>query len=301
MVIAAAVGIPSSDTLQLVATSFGVAVVGFAVGSLLLMRMSRSGSSRIGVRAVVVALIPVVSLAAGALVAARSMFVSTHDLSALAVVVAGAGTAGVMAALVLADELDRARRRLEVSREREHALERSRRDLVAWVSHDLRTPLAGIRAMAEALSDGVVADPMTVDRYHQNIQTEAERLARLVDDLFELSLIQVDGVTLALERISLGDLVSDALASAAPIAEAKGVLLTGRLDGPVPVLDVSSPEMLRVVRNLLDNAIRHTPVGRTGDGGGGATRRPRRDLCDRRVRRDPRLRHRPRVRSRLSR
>ena len=80
--------------------------------------------------------------------------------------------------------------------ERERALEHSRRELVAWVSHDLRTPIAGIRAMVEALDDGVVVDAAEVRRYHQQLVTEADRLARLVDDLFELSRIEADALAL---------------------------------------------------------------------------------------------------------
>ena len=102
-------------------------------------------------------------------------------------------------------------------------MEQSRRELVAWVSHDLRTPLAGIRALAEALDDGIVDEPGEIRRYHRRLVTEAERLARLVDDLFELSRIQADALALSLERVPLADVVSEVVASAAVVAEAKGV------------------------------------------------------------------------------
>jgi len=149
--------------------------------------------------------------------------------------------------------------KLEATRARERALEGSRRELVAWVSHDLRTPLAGIRAIAEALEDRVTTDPGDVARYHRTLRQEADRLAGLVDDLFELSRINAGTLRLELERASLGDLVSDALAAAAPVARAKGVRLEGRLDGQAPEVDLSVPEIARVFRNLLENAIRHTP------------------------------------------
>jgi signal transduction histidine kinase len=247
-------GLPASDTAVLIGCSFGVALAAYGVGWVAL-RQSRSP--------VVVALIPVVSIALGALAAAQAMFVSGHDLSALVVVIVGAGTAGVLGALALASELERARRQVEAMTERERALERSRRELVAWVSHDLRTPLAGIRAMVEALDDGVVDEPADVKRFHLQLVTEADRLARLVDDLFELSRIEADALRLTLEPVPLGELVSDAVASAAIVAQAKGVRLDGRLEGGDrwPSVTGSAPELTRIVANLLDNAIRHTPPG----------------------------------------
>ena len=149
--------------------------------------------------------------------------------------------------------------RLETARRRERAVEESRRELVAWVSHDLRTPLAALRAMVEAIEDGVVSDAETIGRYHAAMRIETERLTALVDDLFELSRTQAGALRLQLERVSLGDLVSDAIAGVAPVAEAKRVHLEGRLTGPAPEVHVSTPEFLRALRNVLENAIRHTP------------------------------------------
>ncbi len=137
-------------------------------------------------------------------------------------------------------------------------MEASRRELVAWVSHDLRTPLAGLRAMAEALEDGVVGDPETVADYHRRIRVETDRMAALVDDLFELSRINAGALRLSLESVSLGDVVSDAVASAAPVAAARGVRLVAAETG-WPTVQGSEPELSRVVANLLRNAIRHTP------------------------------------------
>ena len=247
------VDLPAEDTLLLVAYSFGGALASYLAGRALLRRVRSP---------VVVALIPVASIALGALAAAKAMFVSSHDLSALVVVIAGACTAGVLGALALASELDRARRRLEVMARRERDLERGRRELVAWVSHDLRTPIAGIRAMVEALDDGVVRDPDDVARYHRQLVSEADRLARLVDDLFELSRIHADALQLALHPVPLDELVSDAVAASAALARVQGVRLHGRTrNGDTPLVRGSAPELTRVVRNLLDNAIRHTPAG----------------------------------------
>jgi signal transduction histidine kinase len=159
----------------------------------------------------------------------------------------------------LGRELAAMAERLERSRASERALDESRRELVAWVSHDLRTPLAGIRAITEALEDKVVEDPQTVARYYRTLRQEADRLAALVDDLFELSRIQAGALRLQMEQGSLGDLLSDALAAADPVAAAKGVRLQGRLHEETPDLVLSAPEVSRILRNLLENAIRHTP------------------------------------------
>src|SRR5262249_42192844 len=89
----------------------------------------------------------------------------------------------------LARELDLMSQRLAAARAHEDQLDASRRELIAWLSHDLRTPLAGILAISEALHDGVVSDPTVVSRYLETLQSEARRLDELVDDLFELSLL----------------------------------------------------------------------------------------------------------------
>jgi signal transduction histidine kinase len=155
----------------------------------------------------------------------------------------------------LSRELDAARVRLAESRAREAALEASRRELVAWVSHDLRTPLAGIRAMAEALEDGVADDE---DRYRKQIRMEVDRLAGMVDDLFELSVINAGALRLSLDRISLPDLVSDTLAGADALARERGVALRGHAEANVAVR-ADGRELSRLMSNLVVNAIRHTP------------------------------------------
>ncbi len=162
----------------------------------------------------------------------------------------------------LSTELTATHERLTQARTRERALEASRRELVAWVSHDLRTPLAGLRAMAEALEDQVVIDPREVSQYHTQIRREVDRLTAMIDDLFELSKIHAGALRLARRMVGLEDLVAEVVASAEPVARAKGVRLTGAAVRGMPVF-VDSAEMGRALRNLVTNAIRHTP----SDGG----------------------------------
>jgi signal transduction histidine kinase len=158
----------------------------------------------------------------------------------------------------LSRELATTSMRLAESRERERALERSRRELVAWVSHDLRTPLAGLRAMAEALEDGVATDPA---RYYVQMRQAVERLTAMVGDLFELSRIHAGALRLSLQQVWLGDLVDDAVAGANPLAQACRVRLAADIHAPLAVR-ADAREMSRALTNLVVNAIRHTP----GDG-----------------------------------
>jgi signal transduction histidine kinase len=151
-------------------------------------------------------------------------------------------------------ELAQTARTLTESRNRERSLESSRRELVAWVSHDLRTPLAGLRAMAEALEDGMASSP---ERYHKQIRIEVDRLTGMVDDLFEISRLQAGAPSARTDRVSLDDLVSDCVAALEPVAGLQGVRLIGRATAPAEVVG-NGAELNRALTNLLVNAIRHT-------------------------------------------
>jgi signal transduction histidine kinase len=206
--------------------------------------------------------IAVLAVLAGVVGAARAMFITYHDLEALLVIVLVAGTVSLGMGLWLGRRLAADAVWASQVRARERQVERSRRELVAWVSHDLRTPLAGLRAMAEALEDGVVDDPVTVVDYHRRIRVEVDGMTRLVDDLFELSRISAGTLRLSLDAVFLGDVVSDAVASAGPVAQARRVRLVAS-GGAWPTVRGSEPELSRVVANLLRNAIRHTPADGT--------------------------------------
>jgi signal transduction histidine kinase len=209
-----------------------------------------------------IVLIAVVSMAVGITVAVNRMFISRHDTDVLAAVALTsalvAGGCGVLVSRHVSMLIAR-HAHAAAALDTERALELNRRDMVAWMSHDLRSPLAGIQAMAEALGDGVVADEQTVAVYHRNIRGESERLATMVDDLFELSRLHSGALTLTKQRVTLADVVSQAVPSMAALAAAKRVRLTGAV--PDVVVDVDVREVVRVLCNLLANAIRHTPEG----------------------------------------
>jgi signal transduction histidine kinase len=297
------------DQLTIVELAAGwsglVGVLGLGVAYLVRRRSVRWGP-------VIVAGVAVGGFVAGLVATARAMFLSEHDLNVVVLVSAVAGFVSLLFSLVVAgglvrwsrslqeearllsddpaadeasldsgrsgpaelarvsDELRRTSRRLTESRERERALESSRRELVAWVSHDLRTPLAGLQAMTEALEDGLVEDPV---RYHAQMRAEVDRMTRMVDDLFELSRIHAGSLQLSIEHVRLGDVVSDALAGAVPVAVARGVRLDGSVEDGA-LVHADARELSRVVSNLVMNAIRHTPfdgavqvtAGVSGDG-----------------------------------
>ncbi|MFR9805338.1 sensor histidine kinase [Pseudonocardia sp. RS010] len=139
--------------------------------------------------------------------------------------------------------------------------ETARRELVAWMSHDLRSPLAGIRGMTDALAEGVVREPAEVADYLARIRRESDRMACMVEDLFQLSRATSAGLSLRLVPVALGELVSDAVATDAPAAEAAGVRIDAEDPDAWPVVPGSDAELTRAIRNLLTNAIRHTPAG----------------------------------------
>ncbi|MEV6019517.1 HAMP domain-containing sensor histidine kinase [Streptomyces sp. NPDC051997] len=283
-----------NDILVMALFAFlGAAAAGLLGAAALRFLRSRSLTASVAV----VAAVAVGAMLAGTLAVAWAMFLSPHDLSVVTTVVAMAAVVSLATAVLLgrwvvagsraltlaarsfgdggdfaapdgpataelsalSRELAATSRRLAESRERERALEASRRELVAWISHDLRTPLAGLRAMSEALEDGVAADP---PRYLRQMRTEVERLNGMVGDLFELSRIHAGALALSPSRVSVYDLVGDALAGADPLAREHGVRLVGSRIEQVPV-EVDGKEMSRVLGNLLVNAIRRTPADGT--------------------------------------
>ena len=153
--------------------------------------------------------------------------------------------------------------KLEHAAENERALDEARRNLVAWASHDLRTPLTSLRVMVDALADGVVDDPETISRYHRQSQNEIVRMTNLLNDLFEIAQLDAGYQELNFEWINLSDLVSDTLESFAARAVAGSVTLQGSVEPEVDPVWAAPDKLSRILDNLLSNALRHTPKNGT--------------------------------------
>ena len=178
----------------------------------------------------------------------------------------GAGSLGIRVSTQARDEVGELATafnamadRLEASFGRERELEQARRELVSAVSHDLRTPLGSIRAMVESMNDGVVTDEETVSRYLRTTLTEVETLSQLVNDLFDLSQMDAGVMELHMEATSLQDLISDTLESMSVQAMAHNLSLQGAVDAELLQVMVDTRRVQRVLYNLVQNAIRHTP------------------------------------------
>lgn len=148
----------------------------------------------------------------------------------------------------------------KTAREREE-LENLRRDLIAWTSHDLRTPLTSIRVMIEALHDGVVTDEESRQRYYRTIRADIVALNGLINDLFELAQLEAGGLPLHLENHSLRDLISDTLETFRPLAEKRQVALEGEVGDDLDPVWMNPSKIGRVLSNLINNALQYTPEG----------------------------------------
>jgi signal transduction histidine kinase len=253
----------SSFLVSMVAVSAIAATVGVVTLAVLASQMFLGGHD-----ATTVVVLLLYSLGAGvgaALVVARSSVDAVERLVATAEAIAEgdhqarAGDVGASPELAaLARTLDRMADRLQEAVAIVENVERRRRDLVIAVSHDLRTPLAGLRAMVEAIEDGVADDPGTIQRYAVEIRRSVDVLVTLTDDLFELVQLDEESILRGTAQARLQDVVRSAVAACHGQAVAKGVAVHVDLTGASDVS--SSVRLVRVLQNLLQNAIRHTPA-----------------------------------------
>jgi signal transduction histidine kinase len=230
-------------------------------------------------------------------VTTRLMFVSEHDALIVSAIVLGAGlvafrvaglvagavardVSSVSAALTAVGEGERGLRigsaardeigdlarsadamadRLAEGERARDAAESARRELVAAVSHDLRTPIASLRLLVEAVEDDIV-DAETRQRYLATMQTHIHSLSAMIDDLFELSRIEAGDIDWSMRQVELALLVDEAVAAMRPEARARRVDVRSELADAGLAAHADPEKIQRVLFNLIRNAIRHTPA-----------------------------------------
>jgi signal transduction histidine kinase len=281
-------------TILLLTTLWTLVVA--AVGAAILWQFRRRS---LRVTMIVAALAPMAAALAAVLQSVRAMFISEHDSWVVLWTLAFAALLGLgMSVLLghwistgsrdvgrrlrhlgtsyeapvalagavpaelaeLTDELEMTRMKLAASHERERALEASRRELVAFMSHDLRTPLAGLRAVSEGLEDGVIDD---VPGALRQMRATVDRMTGLVDDLFELSRLSAAPLPRRRSAVSLRELAEDVAGENGAHARSSGVQLKVSTPSDDDRLAVQGDpdELTRAVTNLVGNAIRHTAPG----------------------------------------
>ena len=222
------------------------------------------------------------------IIAAQQMFINDQDLGTLLWIMVPAAVAAALAAWLLSapiardaqrlsasardvaagdltvrtgvvrnDELGDAAREFDRMTERLAAVEKERSLMLSSISHDLRTPLAALRASVEAIRDGLASDP---DSYLKGMERQVEALALLVDDLQLHTRLTSGTLEMRWSRIDLAEVVDEAMESMRPLAERSDVVLD--LDrSSSAIVDGEPAQLARVLRNLIDNAIRHSPDG----------------------------------------
>lgn len=261
-------------------------------GAIVLFAMRRA---TLRLQLIVLVATAALAIVASMIAVAKWMFISSHDLTVVIAVACIAGAVALALSVVLgtvvsrnfrglaraardigegkivptsasgstaelrslATQLEETSARLAESYARERQIEASRRELIAGISHDLRTPLAGIRAMSEALEDGLATDQ---DLYLQQMRTKVEQLSELVDDLFELSKIEAGMLKLSISEVSLYDIVSDAIADLGPLAAGRNIVVEASRREDLTVR-ADARELSRAINNLLLNAVQHTEPG----------------------------------------
>jgi signal transduction histidine kinase len=290
-------GMPGNELLHLVGYLLPAAAATIVAASLAGPMLDRAPLRQ---RFVAVAVLSAAVSIASLVVLAMQMFVSDHDATLVAVMLLYAIGAGVAAALVvarrasdairsveatarrlgsgdldaragpvdagpelgtLASTLDQMAGRLRRALEGEREADRMRRDLFTAVSHDLRTPLASLVAMTEAIEDGMVDDPPTLRRYVVEMRRSVGQLRTMVDDLFELTQLDSGAILEDGRRSTIGEVVGAALESVELQAREKGVKIVSDVDGAAEAR--CSARVVRVLQNLLVNALRHTPTDGT--------------------------------------
>jgi len=274
------------------------AVISLGLGAFFVWVSSGRRWNRLATRLVAAHGIGMIVILVNIVIAAYAMFISTHDLALLGLLLAYSVAIAVIYSILVSSSIGDSIRtlsgaaqrmsagdlsvrvplaperelaelgaafnamaaRLELAFQRQRELEEARQGLIAAVSHDLRTPLASLRVMVEAINDGVARDPETIQRYIAAMERETVSLGRLIDDLFEMARLDAGQIQLRLEPSPISMLVQGTVESMAAQAARQGIALRTFVDRSVPPVLIDPDRIQRVLYNLLQNAIRHTPA-----------------------------------------
>jgi signal transduction histidine kinase len=192
------------------------------------------------------------AIAVAAFLAGAAAVAVPHGMGAEQVLLVVLAVGGIAVAVALA-------MRLAMQERMNREIEAMRRQLVAAASHDLRTPLASLRLLVESIDDGV-ATGETRERYLKEIRTHVAVLSGLIDDLFELSRIEAGEISWTMGQVELRELIDEAVAAMRAPAAQRGVRVAADLPAGALLAQANAEKVQRVLFNLIQNAIRHTPA-----------------------------------------
>ncbi len=282
----------AAGDIALIAVTCVLCAAAVAAAALLVLRMLRRRT--VMAQLLIVACAGTAAMTASVLAISVEMYISEHDLTVLVVVIGVSLVLGVVVAWVVARaaraSLDRFSASLErvgggavvgaepsgwgelddlstqlaevsakvdAARAELEQLDSARRRFFAWISHDLRTPLTAVRALAESVEEGAADAP---ERFAGEVRAQVETMSRMVDDLFELSKLTSGSVQLHTEQVGLREVVSDAVADVRAAAAQRGLRIVERGIGG-QVLWADPHQLGRIIVNLLTNAVRYAPSG----------------------------------------
>jgi signal transduction histidine kinase len=294
----AATSLGGRGALETLALLLAIGAAALGAGRALAVARSRGRAGSLARQFSLAVALVVAPLLLALVVIGLLMFVSGHDAALVAVIVAFVGVVAVVAAKLVADNIlgdveairdglsavGRGERQLrietvagdelselaeaanamiarlaaeEAARDQSDA---ARRNLVAAVSHDLRTPITSLRLLAEAVGDDVVVDAEMRRGYLDRMRTHIDALSVLIDDLFELSRLEAGDIRWTLERVPLHELVGETVEAMRVQAEVKGVAVLAEVPAVLGPARANPEKVQRVLFNLIQNAIRHTPA-----------------------------------------
>lgn len=230
-----------------------VAVIVTLVGALLAFITSRIARKSLSLALIMSPFTVVLSIAIGLVIGLELMLIEGAELACLILLITApiALTVGIVVTLRTQTIITETHKKLAAA-QREREVEQGKRELITWLSHDLRTPLAGMRAMAEALDDGVVPNP---HQYYQQIIIESQRTSAMVEEMMSLASLQTHTLSLSKEPINLQDLISDSVSQLSELATTQQMRFAASICSEPLTCEGDAALLTRALQNVLANAI----------------------------------------------